>query len=149
MKPTMRRPAVTIEAARYLLAPVGEWNVFALIEDGRLSHVWNVALGKCRRELRILPASVAGYLAQRRGRTVPPVTDAAAVAYFLPAGARPAWLPIRHVWHSFNMDEQQALALARAGELDFAPGTVVKRGGHGARITTASFCRFLERRRVL
>jgi hypothetical protein len=149
MKPTLRLPALTIEAARYLLAPVGEWNVFALIEDGRLSHVWNVAVRQGRRELRILPASVERYLARRAGRTVPPITDRAALDFFLPDGERPPWLPIRHVWHSFNMDDQQALALVRAGELELAPGTVIRSGIPGARIATASFCRFLERRRVL
>jgi hypothetical protein len=145
----MSRPALTIEAARYLLAPVGEWNVFALIEDGRLSHVWNVAVRQGRRELRILPASAERYLAQRAGQTVPPITDRAALEHFLPAGERPAWLPVRHVWQTFNVDDQQPLALVRAGELELAPGTVIRSGGGGARVTTASFCRFLERRRVL
>jgi hypothetical protein len=120
MKPTMRLPAVTIETARYLLAPVGEWNVFALIEDGRLSHVWNVGLGRGRRVLRILPASVERYLAQRAGRIVPPITDRAALDYFLPDGERPAWLPVRRVGRAEVLPDDLKAAVGERAHNDMA-----------------------------
>jgi len=144
----MRLPALTIEAARYLLAPVGEWAVFALLEDGRLSHAWDLSLGPSRREIRILPASVARYLAQRQGRAAPPVTDAEALAALLPDGQRPELLPVGWIWRALNLSEAQPLALARAGELTFEIGTIIRRGNCIHRVTTESFCRFLARRRV-
>jgi hypothetical protein len=134
-------PFATISAARTLL-DLDEDEIFERIEDGRILWAFNISAsrGARRKELRILPAALADYKAQRPCQ----ITWAQVFRQALPSN-KPRF-PCRQISRALNCSDSQVISLIKVRSLRAIRAW--RRGAQGAAlITRDSFIRFLLRRR--
>jgi hypothetical protein len=145
----LRQPAarrlvlLTVCGARSLLG-CNEDRILDLVESGELSHAWELSLlgpKRCqRKELRILPESVAAFNNARRYD--PPWREVLSALF----PNRGDVLTAPEVALVLNASSTHVLHLIGRGELKAACSTW-KRGPGGARIVTSSLEEFLARRK--
>ena len=149
------RPTVGMDGAKHLL-DASEDEVMGYIEEGLLSHAWNIGLGHERKEPRILRAAIDAFLYwsenPKRGRGLPATahtSDAAVLKLLLPPGHTKPFLTNPELQRSLNCVSEHVLNLVESRELELLPGTSIRRGPDGAAlVTTASFARFIKTRRL-
>lgn len=121
-----------------------EDTILSLVEDGALSHAWDIGLGERRMELRILAASVGHYLVH--GSKPFPLSDEEVFALLLPPGPARPFLSNAQLQRRLKCFGETILRLIKAGELE-ATGPIPM-GQIGATITAESFKRFIKARRI-
>ena len=143
------RPTVGLDGAKHLL-DLNEDYILDLCADRALSYSWNIGLGKERRELRILRASIDHYIQQ--GSKPHTLAEPDAFDRLLPPGfpaAQRTWLTNGELQRALNCVSDHVLHLVEAKELQLLPRTDYRRGPNGsALITLASFRTFLQKRRL-
>ena len=142
------RPTAGMESAKRDL-DLNEDYILSLIADHSLSYAWDVGLGKDRRMVRILGASIEHFVAH--GSKPHALTEDAAFALLLPPGLAPdrPYLTNGQIQRALNCVSDHVLHLIDAKDLTLQPKTDYKRGPNGsALITITSFQRFLKSRRL-
>lgn len=150
------RPTLGMDGAKHLL-DLSEDEVISLIDQGLLSHAWNIGLG-ARREIRLLRRCIDAYAAwcanPRTGRRGLPDTgsianDAVIHLSLLPPGHDKPFLTNGQIQRALNCVSDHVLNLIAAKELAQLPDTKFGRGPAGsALVTLASFQQFLKSRRL-
>lgn len=137
------RPTVCLNGAAQRVGE-DEHRILARIEEGSISHAWDISAGGgARRAARVLVAC----LDRLEGSRLEEVTDEEAELLLVPEdlervpGPRVAW--------GLNCASGHVLNLVAAGELTIAAGSICRRGPGGSPAVTAdSFRSFLRRRRI-
>ncbi|MEN6533051.1 MAG: hypothetical protein ABFD89_05270 [Bryobacteraceae bacterium] len=155
MKDPTFRPTCGLDGAKHVL-DLNEDYILDLIAGKQIRFAWNIGLGKDRREIRILRASIDHYMAH--GSKPDGLTEDAVFALLLPPGFQSKLDP-RHpdrtyltngeIQRSLNCVSDHVLHLVESGDLALEPKTDYGRGpNNAARITVVSFKAFLQSRRL-
>jgi hypothetical protein len=121
--------------------------VLDLIDDGRISHAWDLrAARSAKRAIRVWSWSLCQYLEGPKEWADLPNADV--FARLFPDCEGPT-IPAAEVARSWLVSSDHVLNLIRAGELRTIRGGVWRRGPHGSpQIQTESIVRFLDARRL-
>lgn len=142
----IRRPMVTVSAAIALIGCAGPDQVLALIESGKISFAWNLAIKDAvgvRREIRLLSQGLVDYLT---GSQSVFTDDQAFEAIFPEPSPTIRAADIARTW---IVSPDHVLNLCRAGQLALMDGSAIRRGPRGTpSLLAGSVQQFMERRRL-